>query len=320
MSSTTKIWIIIAFILIITGMVLFAGLMFKNNFNFSALDTTAYVTNTYNITDDFTKISVTADTADIDFKLSTDNSCRVVCFEKESATHTVNIQNGALVITYNRPQSIKDTFSFINVNSPKITVYLPNKEYGELVIKGTTSDVNLPKSFSFESITIKATTSDVECRSSVTDFINIELTTGDVALENITANNINITSSTGDIEAENINCKDFSFTATTGEAEFENIKCENLNSSATTGDITAENCIASGTFSIVRDTGDVTLKHSDAAEFFMKTTTGDVMGSINTPKIFITKTDTGRINVPSSVTGGKCEITTDTGDKKIIVL
>lgn len=320
MNSTTKIWLIISFVLIIAGAVLFAGLMFKNNFNFAALDTTVYVTNAYDINDDFGNIYITADTADIDFKLSPDNSCRVVCFEKENSTHTVNIQNGALVINYNKPQSIKDTFSFINFNSPKITVYLPSNEYGELVIKGNTSDVDLPENFSFESITINATTSDVECKSSVADFINIKLTTGDVTVENITANNVTIATSTGDIEAENINCKDFSFTATTGDAELENIKCESINSSATTGDITAENCVASGTFNIVRDTGDVTLKNSDAAEFFIKTNTGDVKGSINTPKIFITKTDTGRINVPYSVTGGKCEITTDTGDIKIIVL
>jgi len=38
-----------------------------------------------------------------------------------------------------------------------------------------------------------------------------------------------------------------------------------------------------------------------------------------TDKVFITKTDTGSINVPDSITGGRCEIKTDTGDIKITV-
>ena len=36
-----------------------------------------------------------------------------------------------------------------------------------------------------------------------------------------------------------------------------------------------------------------------------------------TEKIFIAKTDTGEIKVPETTSGGKCKITTDTGDIKI---
>jgi hypothetical protein len=36
-------------------------------------------------------------------------------------------------------------------------------------------------------------------------------------------------------------------------------------------------------------------------------------------KVFITKSDTGRIDVPETVTGGKCKITTDTGSIRIYI-
>ena len=36
-------------------------------------------------------------------------------------------------------------------------------------------------------------------------------------------------------------------------------------------------------------------------------------------KVFITETDTGKVEVPKSVTGGRCEIETDTGDIQITV-
>ena len=31
-------------------------------------------------------------------------------------------------------------------------------------------------------------------------------------------------------------------------------------------------------------------------------------------KVFLTETDTGKVDVPKSITGGRCEITTDSGD------
>ena len=36
-------------------------------------------------------------------------------------------------------------------------------------------------------------------------------------------------------------------------------------------------------------------------------------------KVFLVQTDTGNVDVPRSVTGGACEITTDTGDVRITV-
>jgi DUF4097 and DUF4098 domain-containing protein YvlB len=52
----------------------------------------------------------------------------------------------------------------------------------------------------------------------------------------------------------------------------------------------------------------------DAAEIYIKTDTGNVEGRFLSDKVFIAKTDTGLINVPKTITGGRCEITTNTGD------
>ena len=56
---------------------------------------------------------------------------------------------------------------------------------------------------------------------------------------------------------------------------------------------------------------------SAPAELFVETDTGDVRGSLLTEKTFIVQTDTGSVDVPETTTGGKCEITTDTGDIEI---
>ena len=53
-------------------------------------------------------------------------------------------------------------------------------------------------------------------------------------------------------------------------------------------------------------TADRLLVHADG--------TGDVTGSLCSEKVFIARSDTGHISVPETVNGGKCSITTDTGD------
>ena len=64
----------------------------------------------------------------------------------------------------------------------------------------------------------------------------------------------------------------------------------------------------------------MTFEGSDAAEIFVQTSTGDVEGSLLSSKVFIANTDTGKVDVPKSITGGRCEITTDTGDIRISVI
>ena len=46
----------------------------------------------------------------------------------------------------------------------------------------------------------------------------------------------------------------------------------------------------------------------------MKTNTGNITGTLVTDKVFLAHTDTGRIRVPTTTTGGRCELTTDTGN------
>ena len=68
---------------------------------------------------------------------------------------------------------------------------------------------------------------------------------------------------------------------------------------------------------IERDTGSVRFDGCDGDAIYVETDTGDVTGTLLTDKVFITKTDTGSVDVPKSINGGRCEISTDTGDIRI---
>ena len=88
-------------------------------------------------------------------------------------------------------------------------------------------------------------------------------------------------------------------------------------SSGNTGDIVLDNVITEEKLSLERSTGDVRFESCDAAEIFVKTDTGDVTGTLLTDKVFLAQSNTGELAVPNSVVGGRCEISTNTGDIKI---
>ena len=320
MRTGTKVWLVIAAALVLLGCILFAGVMSKLNWDFTKLSTVQYETNTYEVSDAFDGISIDTDTADIVFALSGNGKCRVECHEEEKAKHFVAVEDNTLVI---KMVNRKSWYEYIGVNfgSPKITIYLPLTEYASLLIDGDTSDVEIPKNFTFKDVHISLSTGVVYFGASASEKIKIKTSTGDIRVENISAGTLDLSVSTGKVTVSSVTCQgDVTVGVSTGKADLTDISCKSLTSSGNTGDISLVNVIAAERFSIERSTGDVKFNSCDAAAIYVKTDTGDVNGTLLSDKVFITETDTGSINVPNSITGGRCEITTDTGDIKMKVI
>ena len=65
----------------------------------------SYETAEHEINEEFANISIKTDTADIVLLPSGDGICRVTCYEEEKQKHTVEVQDGTLVIdTVNKKQ------------------------------------------------------------------------------------------------------------------------------------------------------------------------------------------------------------------------
>ncbi len=314
-----KKWIIAAVITIVIGGGLFVGAMTMIGWDFMKLSTDKFSTNTHIVGGDFTDIVLTASTAKITFLPAEDGQVTVECFESERQQHAVTVQDGILKI---EQRDTRKWYHYIGISfqSPTITVYLPAGEYGSLALDSHTGRVNIPADFSFKNVDVALTTGDIIYRASATGDVKIKTSTGDITTENITASSLSLVASTGKITATDVACMgDVTMKVSTGKSYFTNVTCRNLKSEGTTGDTTLKNVVAEKQIFIERDTGDVTLTLCDAAELWLETSTGDVKGTLLTEKVFITSTDTGRVDVPKSVTGGRCEITTDTGDIKITV-
>lgn len=276
--NKTKIWLIVAVLLILIGSVVFGGTMMKLNWDFTALSTTKYETNTYLVDTEYKNISVTTDTADIEFVIS--DSTKVVCYEEINAKHSVEVKDGTLFVKLIDERKWHEHIG-INFGTPKITVYIPKAEYGT---------------------------------------VSVKTSTGNITLENISAESLDLSVTTGKVTLSDTTCKgDVSVKVSTGRTNITDVTCKNLITSGNTGDVVLKNVVATEEFSVERTTGDIKFDGCDANEIVAKTDTGSITGTLLTEKIFVAQTDTGRVSVPSTASGGRCEITTDTGNIKIAI-
>lgn len=315
MKKATTICLIIALCLVLAGAALFTVVLAGHDWDLAALSKGDFETNTYSISEDFRSIAIDTETEDIVFLPGEGEGCQVEILERKKEPHKVFVKDGTLRIERTEEKSWLDSISFFSFETPKITVWLPKAEYEALSIRESTGDVQIPRELRFGTIGIEASTGDIDCRASASGEVQITTETGDIRVEGMRAKAIRLSVSTGRVEARDVSCEGaLNITVSTGRTELTELSCGSLSSKGSTGSLIMKNVTVAGTLQAERSTGDIRMEACDAAEINLVTDTGNVTGSLRSEKIFMPKSDTGSIQVPETVTGGKCKITTDTGD------
>ncbi len=309
--------LILGIILVISGLFV-AGFAFGNaSWDITNLSTTKYETNVVETSEPFTSLHVDVVTSNVEILPSENDLCKVVLYEDEDNNHIVLIKDGALCI---EPQDKNKPQIGINFDNPKITVYLPVDSYSELYIKSYTGDVTVDDDFSFGRIDIILSTGKANLFASATEYIKVTSNTGSINLKSVSADEIILNTNTGRITASDLDSRGkLEINVDTGKVLVEHSNCQSFVSLGDTGDISLVDLIVNGRLSVERSTGDVWLDRCDGEDIYIHTDSGDVEGSLLSDKVFIVNTDTGRINVPHATSGGRCEITTDTGDIKVTI-
>ncbi len=329
---------IIAGAVILTGGIIFLIALMASGWSFVTLFSEKWSTNSYEITEAFSDIYINSDTADITFLPSEDGSCRVICYERERLKHISTVKDGTLSITFSDKTKWYDHIMAFDNSS--VSIYLPLDKYGSLTVSSNTSDIEIPKNFSFTTVDISLSTGDVTSHASADEAIKITASTGKILLDDLSASSLYVKTTTGDISLSDVTLSgDLITSVSTGAVKITDLTCQNLTSDGSTGDINLKNVTAFGNFTLKRstgktnmtsayaaafsieaDTGDVTFNRCDADEITVKTSTGDVTGTLMSNKIIYAKSSSGKIDVPRSNTGGMCEITTSTGKIMISIV
>ncbi|MBQ8388655.1 MAG: DUF4097 family beta strand repeat protein [Clostridia bacterium] len=276
-----KIWLIIAAALTVGGLLLFTIVMTVGGWDFAKLGTVELETNTHEITEDFNGISIDTETSDVVFLPSEDGKCRVVCYENVKAKHKVEVVDGVLKIEVNNTRKWTDYIFNVSFSSPHLTVYLPRAEF---------------------------------------DSIRVNTATGRIELSNLSLNSLDLSVTTGDISVSGVTCTGkVKIETTTGDIKLTSLNCRELKIDGTTGNSTLKSVIASERILVELTTGDIKLTGCDGDSLSLKTTTGSVTGTLLSEKVFVATATTGSVRVPSTKSGGLCEIRTTTGNIKISI-
>ena len=208
MRRLVVVWIIIASVLIVAGLVVFAASFVIGGMNFRNLTLQKYETNTYEISENFENISIKNTVGDITFIQSAGEECKVVINENVKKNYSARVENGSLIIDYNDTRKWYDYINLFSFEEGYIKLYLPMKTYKALEIVTSTGDVKIPRDFFFDSIKIDGSTGDVECKASSAAQSEIKLSTGDIEIENASFGSLSLTVSTGEVDVGGIMCTD----------------------------------------------------------------------------------------------------------------
>ena len=280
MKKKIRIWLLMGVALVLLGGIIFGATALIAKGDLTKMSVNNCITNEYTVNEAFESVTVLTKDAKVEILPAKDGVCRVSCYEEESLRHTVTVKEGVLTVSVEDERKWYEYIGF-HLNAPKVTVYLPEKEYASLRVENKTGDIQV--------------------RELCAETLTVTTTTGKILLENVTCG--------GDITTDFL----------TGGTHFKNVTCESLTAEGGTGGVTLESTRARGKVTVKTNTGAVKLLASDAETLEIKTNTGDVTGDLLSPKIFIPKTNTGDTTLPETTTGGVCKITTNTGNIKITI-
>lgn len=219
MKKSIKILIIVAVSLLVAGAIVMTIGFATTGFNFK--NPSGYEEKTYNVEQQFSKVTVSEIERDVRFAISSDGSVKIKTYETEKLKLDVKVEDGVLKITR---VDEKKWYEFIGVNFGwsdymATTVYLPAGEYDALNLSVVSGDVNIPNNFTFETAIINSVSGDVKMNANCKVKLEINTVSGEIDVSGVTAQEIKMNSVSGDIEIENSDASVIDIESTSGDVD-----------------------------------------------------------------------------------------------------
>ena len=316
MKKSKKIALLTAAIMVAVGIVSVISAAVSLGFDFTKMNTVRFKAATHTVNQSFTSVSIDAMDCDVKFYPSENRKCEIKCDENEKVKHTVSVKDGTLTV---KRQDSRKWYERIGIygNSSTLSVYLPKAEYKSLKVSSLSGDIYVPNFLTFASADIQTASGDISYEGNTSENLSLKSVSGDLNIDGVKPDKLAVKTTSGDIKISHADVKgSIQVKAVSGEAELENIKGQSISANSTSGDITFSDTVMSGEIRAESVSGNITLKGCDAATLNFKSTSGDVEGSLLTGKVYTTDTKSGDVDVPNSTTGGKCTISTVSGNIK----
>lgn len=268
--------------------------MLAMGFDFTRMNTLNTVTNTYDVAEAFSDISVVGAECDIRLLPSEDGTCQVVCTESDRIDHSVEVVNGTLNITRHDRRSWYMHFG-VYWGSMEILVYLPVSELGALNATSVSGNIEIPEDFSFETAALQTTSGDITCFAPVKKDLSAGTTSGNIRLG-------------GSV------CETLSADSTSGSINISDVRCLNADAGTVSGSLKLSGVVADEIIRTESVSGDIDLYRCDADALILSSTSGDIEGSLLTDKSFDVHTTSGDVSLPQTSADKTCDVSTVSGD------
>ena len=292
MKKGKKLALIIAEIVLAVGLAVTVASLAISDFNVSELfgnQKTSYEVSDF---DAFERISIRESFCNVRIE-STAGDPYIEYTGSGSVTHNATVDDGMLVIEgVDGRKWYEKILSFVDSD---LTLYLPHITGYEIEITTSSGNVTVAGGISAKSVNITTVSGNVECGSDASEGATVEATSGNVSFNGCHGKRISAKTTSGEIYAGGAICLEASFESSSGEVELEGVNVrDSLNVKTTSGNIELDEC--------------------DSAALKLISTSGNISGELLSSKIYMAKSTSGNINVPLGVSGGICEITTNSGN------
>lgn len=223
-------------------------------------------TKKYTISENFDNVEIEGQSSSIRICLSSDNNTYVRC----KGNDRVNVYGDTLAV-----KEEKEWFSFISFSSPRIEIYLPEREYEELMIDTLSGSVDLKDRISFMNVEIESISGSIDADIEVADRVVFDSTSGSVKIEDLNNTELAVYTVSGSVRLNNV--------------------------------------ISESSMIIETTSGSVKLDNVDGNSIEISTVSGSVNGKILSAKQYHVSTVSGSVNVPDSNGAGSFNIETVSG-------
>ena len=314
MKKSTKIWLIIALVLIVSGWMI----------GFLCLKSVGYDWNAFRLNDrmieksqgidpEFLDLDIEIHSADLKIMATDDAAASITTKLENGTTFSCNVENGELIIR-SEPDVNKEWFERMwCTEEESITLYLPNKVYGSLCIQNQSADIVMQDQLTWNEAQIETVSGDIETHANVLQSTVLNTTSGNAQLSG-NYGNLSVTTNSGDVSCQTCTCGPLSVLTNSGEISLNKCTSDNIVIISDSGDLFLMNTNSKDGIRVSAKSADVFVSYCSAGSMKIDTFSGDVLGVTDQDWKYTVQTSSGSVLTPQSAGDRPCIVTTNSGD------
>ena len=306
MKRATKKGLWIAFLCIGLGTSLMITALAINGFRWETFQTEQMTKREIVVEEAFTKIRLLSADEAIEVVPSTDDVCRVVCYDSEHIAHRVYVRDNCLETEQIDARGWYDKIGVFFGPSPTVRVYLPDASYKSIKARTGSGSIRVSDGILFESVQLVSESGSIALSGAIGSETltlpysgDVQTKSGGITVHALTGGTLRIVSSSGSIRCDELASEQIEIYTESGSMQLENVYAER-------GLVLQAN------------SGSIRFAHTDAPTIAIMTESGSVRGTLKTGKRFQTATQSGSVIVPAdAATDAVCSVRTGSGSIRI---